>query len=178
MRGENPPGGGRTRGSLAALITVLAIAAIGIGFSLLHHPARQPAIVGHDYAPGECLYWSQSASNAALGHPTVVPCSQAHLVEIVSSGLAITGEGPAWPGSKALDTYARSHCLGPAEAYLGHPLDPGSRFVTAGVTPTEAAWTNGDRTLYCDLQLATRPGAPTLPAFTGEVRGAAPTPGT
>jgi hypothetical protein len=122
------------------------------------------------FHPGDCVTWDQSSTLSPDGRPTsIVPCDSAHLGEILGYQ-EISGLGNAWPGDPVLVQYSHTHCLGPAEQYLGYPLDPAGRFGVAAVLPTQLGWESGQRTMWCDLQL--RGSAPTVASFTGSVKGA------
>jgi hypothetical protein len=123
------------------------------------------------YRAGDCVTWDQSAGLSPYARPvSIVTCTSPHLVEIV--GLQqITGFGSDYPGDTQLGAYTQSHCVPAAAQYLGYSLDPYGRFAANAIRPTPTGWLQGDRSMWCDLEMHGTASGP-LPSFTGPVKGA------
>jgi len=131
------------------------------------------------YRAGECITWNQSEGGQNLATPDV-PCTRPHLMEMTDKEVLTSyGSDAPYPGPAQWGQIDTAECGPPAERYLGYPLDPYGRFAASALEPTARGWGNGDRTLWCGIQLATPFGAPTsndLIPFTGPVRGQDQTP--
>jgi hypothetical protein len=131
-------------------------------------------LAGGAYRPGDCVTWDQRSSN---GHAStsVVPCARAHLIEIVSKGSPATLP-KTYPSPAAWTQIFDSVCGPPSAKYLGYALFPHGRFDANGLYPTQAAWTQGDRTFWCGIGAKSNPFGPVgttslFLSFTGAVRG-------
>ncbi len=120
------------------------------------------------YSPGNCVTWDQELTGAVK--PTlVVPCTQDHLIEIVSKATIPTSVSQ-FPDGQGWINLAQILCAQPVTTYLGYALDPFGRFQISSINPTIESWKQGDRTLWCGIGLGGAIDAPTVP-FTGTVRG-------
>jgi hypothetical protein len=117
------------------------------------------------YNPGDCLTWDPGATTTEF---MVVPCQDAHLVEVTSAlDLAATyGADAELPGSAELSSLSEQRCGPVAEAYLDRQLlaeEPGI------IPPSPAAWAAGDRTFWCTVGLVRVDGQ--RPPYNGSLRG-------
>jgi hypothetical protein len=195
--GEPPPRAPRRRAPLiAGLVVVVALCTVAgvVGTGLTgrgplarlatrsaggdRREAASPAPEPRHFAVGECA--------AGTGVVQVVPCGQAHVIEITAA-VAVDDMSGAYPSATEWETIAGQRCLAPAEAYYGSRLDPQGRFSPGGLPPEEASWDAGDRQLWCGIEAAwtdhagaagaaagagTEGGAKARPAtITGSVKG-------
>jgi hypothetical protein len=124
------------------------------------------------YSRGDCVTWDQTPG-ADSRATSVVPCPQAHLLEI-SGSYDLTGFDH-YPSLKEINFLFNSVCAKQVEALIGHQLDPDGKYVASGTYPTHDSWANGDRVLWCGAEshLLYKPqfSGQTAP-FTGRVEGA------
>jgi hypothetical protein len=139
-------------------------------------PAPAPAsststsveLVSKNYNPGDCVTWEQMPSDDV--RPTlVVPCAQSHLIEIVSRAV-VPASVSKFPDEVGWDNLAKVLCAQPVRSYLGYALDPDGRFGINSINPLLDAWQQGDRTMWCGIEVTVPLGDPAAP-FTGAVRG-------
>jgi hypothetical protein len=74
------------------------------------------------------------------------------------------------PDSAKVIDLATILCAQPITSYLGYPLDPAGRFQVGDMSPTPESWDQGDRTLWCGIDLGSPTEMPSV-LFTGAVRG-------
>jgi hypothetical protein len=128
-----------------------------------------------DYVAGHCYTWVQFAPDAPASD---VPCARPHLFEATTS-TAIDIRvayplGVAYPSDAEWTAIHRQYCVAPAEAFLGHTLDPDGRFRPSAMDPSQVSWRTGDRVLGCGLQASVP--SPTsnphlLDTWSGDARG-------
>lgn len=102
------------------------------------------------YALGDCVWWAE-AEIFDVRDTKVVPCSEAHVLEVTGRH-TITDQTGEYPGSAYWDALLTSgRCLALAEAYLGVKLDPAGNLYAHGVVPSPESWRDGDRDVWCGI---------------------------
>jgi hypothetical protein len=102
-------------------------------------------VSGDELTVGHCL--AEFPDAAVLASIEPLPCSERHSDEIYASGSLADG---AYPGTSAVEVAARDLCLAEFEAFVGIPYDD-SVLDIGYLTPTESAWTDGDRKVLCTI---------------------------
>jgi hypothetical protein len=123
-------------------VTILAIAlyftaAIGVNFAVTPVPTLQTGTCVNSIKPGVTV-------TGDVAKP--VNCAAPHDNEIIGS-TAYTAAG-AFPGSDALQEFARTPCVATFEDYVGGTFDA-SHLDMIAVTPSELTWAKGDRQVTC-----------------------------
>lgn len=149
------PGGGALTGGDASTSTTIGIAK-------------------RNFRPGDCVTWDQNAGPSVVS--TVVPCTAPHLVEIThEEELTSYAPGAPFPDELQWTRIFASACGPVATSYLGYALDPTGRFAPGGISPSDGSWAQGDRTLWCGIQVSVQQSPDQNPndlnPFTGVVRG-------
>ena len=122
-----------------------------------------------NYEAGDCLRWDVR-HGAGQQDPKVVDCREPHLLEF--TGYDTAPDAVAYPSDAEWVAIRSDQCERLAELHLGHPLDPGGRFVLGGFRPTPQSWAQGDRTIVCGLEARRPLGTGSPPQlFTGSVEG-------
>lgn len=101
---------------------------------------------------------------------SVVPCKQPHLVEIVSAATVPT-EVTKYPDVAGWTSLDASVCTDQVTKYLGYALDPAGRFQVSALTPTSEGWSQGDRSMWCDIVPENSTDASPSLLMSGHVRG-------
>lgn len=126
-------------GSLAALPVVAA------GGELPERPRPLPT-------PGSCLDWKRA--DAADTAP--VDCAAPHLFE--QAGPAQVSDLAEIPDDKRWRQLVNERCTPVVVSYLSGHFDPDGKFRVGALKPSQKDWSDGDRTLSCGLQAASRSG--------------------
>ena len=111
---------------------------------------------------GDCFSYSNSSSTQ-VGDVEVVDCSAPHLYEVYNN-YQITQS--TFPDTSTMESEQRTACYDTFETYVGTSYDR-SQYDATTLTPTEASWAQGDRTITCILK--TKDGS----EITGSLKGAA-----
>lgn len=116
---------------------------------------------------GSCLTWdvNPDGSFANFGQ---TDCAKDHRYEVASrENLAAYPSSEFGPNAPAPDLTRQAQlreelCKGPALEYLKGQFDPLGRYSIAPILPPTDAWTAGDRTMLCGVQVAGDDGIPML----------------
>jgi hypothetical protein len=162
--GQDHPVRHRPRGALAAALTIVAVALLGLAgltaFLLAGHhraaPVRAPLPAAFRLRTGQCV---DSAANGVSGLK-VVPCGLAHDGEIYATFRLARR---AWPGAAAVAAGARQGCTARIGGYL-NPQLAAAIMTEAYIVPGRGAWEAGVRTVVCEIRSASG-------QLTGSVRG-------
>ncbi len=125
-------------------------------------------LVQRSYKTGDCVKWDPTDPAEDVS-TSVVPCSEPHLIEMVSKA-TVPASVSSYPDAAKWVDLATILCAKPVTSYLGYALDPAGRFQVSDIGPTPESWAQGDRTFWCGLDLGSTKGIPNL-LFTGAVRG-------
>lgn len=120
------------------------------------------------YNRGDCVRWA-TAPTAQTVSTIVVPCSQPHLIEIVSEA-NIPASVSGYPDDEEWINLAKVLCARSVTSYLGYRLDPAGRFQIQSIDPTLDGWDQDVRTLWCGIGVGSS-GGTISNLFTGVVRG-------
>ena len=110
---------------------------------------------------GDCFSYSDASTQ--VGDVEVVDCSAPHLYEVYNN-YQITQS--TFPDTSTMESEQRTACYDTFETYVGTSYDR-SQYDATTLTPTEASWAQGDRTITCILK--TKDGS----EITGSLKGAA-----
>jgi hypothetical protein len=99
----------------------------------------------------------------------VVPCSQAHLAEVIYANLNYFAQNAAYPGSDTIADDARAACDNAFQSYVGLSYEQ-SEYTWTDVVPGADTWVKGDRALHCMAyrETSSQPAGVTLH---GTIRG-------
>ena len=113
---------------------------------------------------GDCFSFNNNNdSSTQVGDVEVVDCSAPHLYEVYNN-YQITQS--TFPDTSTMESEQRTACYDTFETYVGTSYDR-SQYDATTLTPTEASWAQGDRTITCILK--TKDGS----EITGSLKGAA-----
>ena len=113
---------------------------------------------------GDCFSFNNNNdSSTQVGDVEVVDCSAPHLYEVYNT-YQITQS--TFPDTSTMESEQRTACYDTFETYVGTSYDR-SQYDATTLTPTEASWAQGDRTITCILK--TKDGS----EITGSLKGAA-----
>jgi hypothetical protein len=154
----------RRRGALAAALTIVVVALLGLAgltaFLLAGHrrpePARPTLPAAFRLRTGQCI---DSAANGVSGL-RVVPCGLAHDGEVYATFRLAR---QSWPGAAAVAAHARQGCTARIGGYL-NPQLAAAIMTESYIVPGQGAWQAGVRTVICEIRSATG-------QLTGSVRG-------
>lgn len=127
-----------------------------------------PGLNAENLVAGVCLTWTEDG--LGQGIPRRVPCSEPHLVEVVSDRIPFESGNQQWLGAAGTAQLIATNCSAPARDYLGYDLDPDGRFGVAAFIPGAGSWVAGNHYLWC--YIAEKTANANLATFSGEVRGA------
>jgi hypothetical protein len=102
-----------------------------------------------DLSVGDC-FDDPEELEGLVSDLTLIPCDQAHDNEVFALVDHPAGDGDAFPGDDAMDTFAEEACLPAFEEYVGLPYEE-SVFAYYPIKPTEETWADGDREVVCVL---------------------------
>jgi hypothetical protein len=154
----------RSRGALAAAVTIILVALIGLAgltaFLLASHhrpqPARPVLPAAFGLRAGQCV---DAAANG-IASLRVVSCGLAHDGEIYAT-FRLAGRN--WPGAAAVAARARQGCTARIGGYL-NPQLAAAIMTESYIFPGQGAWNAGVRAVVCEIRSNTGP-------LTGSVRG-------
>ena len=123
-------------------VTVLAIAvyltvAIGVSVAVAPIPTLQDGTCVNGIKPGVTVTGDVTRQ---------VDCAKPHDNEVVGSSV-YTPDG-AYPGSDALQSFAKTPCITAFGTYVGVAFES-SKLDMIAVTPSELTWAKGDRQISC-----------------------------
>jgi hypothetical protein len=133
-------------GMLASAAWVIVVGAIVIVGVLTHGFKKPVTIKYHESAvfklqEGDCI-------NSPNGQVVaVLPCSSPHEAEVFAT---FTLPASAWPGTAAIATRASSGCSDRLTGYINPQL--AISLTQSYVYPNKAAWTEGTRTVICEVR--------------------------
>jgi hypothetical protein len=102
-----------------------------------------------DLNVGDCFN-DPEESEGLISDLTLLPCDQPHDNEVFALVNHPAGDGEAFPGDEAMDTFAEEQCLSAFEQYVGLPYEE-SVFAYVPIKPTAETWADGDREVVCVL---------------------------
>lgn len=114
---------------------------------------------------GACLTWEITADGSFTNFGQT-DCAGAHRYEVASrENLAAYPSSEFGPNAPAPDITRQAQlreelCKGPTMEYLKGQFDPLGRYSIAPILPPAEAWTAGDRTMLCGVQVAGENGVP------------------
>lgn len=123
-------------------------------------PAGEEDVAAFDISVGDCL--NDESIQGEVSEVPVTDCSSPHDSEVYASTISMESE---WPGEQAITDEADEFCLDEFETFVGVPYEQ-SAYDFSYYTPTQAAFEQFDRDIYCVVY---SPGEQT----TGTLSGAA-----
>jgi Septum formation len=128
------------------------------------------ALEERSYNPGDCVTWDQAASSQRRV-TRVVPCTQAHLMEMTGHVTMSGGPTAPYPTPAQWDQVLHGQCGELIAPYLGYPLDPDGRFAAADIKPLPDAWAQQYREVWCGIEAAWPDGQPHPSGWTNPFKG-------
>lgn len=135
-------------GVVSAIVTIvgLVLIAVTVGMPDAIAGTHPPAAEGADVVQvGDCLTGRPSTA-VVVDQSQVVACDEAHNSE-VAAVLDVPGAGEQ-PSEDDLQSFVDDACSLAFRGYVGSdPIE--SMYGYAAVVPSDAAWAEGDRTVFC-----------------------------
>ena len=123
------------------------------------------------YQVGDCLTGANLKLNEETPWPHVaqaVPCSQAHLAEVIYANLNFFSSS-TYPGLTTVTDEARAACDSAFQSYVGIAYSQ-SEYTWTDVVPDGSTWPAGDRGLHCVAYISI-PNDPVGAVTTGSLKG-------
>jgi hypothetical protein len=129
------------------------------------------------WRPGDCVTWLEDSVPSSESDEKVVPCSEAHMVEIAGA-IRITRRHATYPTDDEWDFIANHDCLLLVDGLLGGPINAGPYYAT-DLHPIPTYWVQ-DQEHWVQCAVAKKGSSPNsidgeLSRFNGSVEGTSTT---